>query len=53
MNSHDIHRLRFYQDELFDTKGKLFKAKSIKQVRFLQNRINFLRDKIDEIENGR
>jgi len=53
MNTQDIHRLRFYQDELFETKNRLFKAKSIKQLKFLQNRIVFLQEKIEEIENGR
>jgi hypothetical protein len=52
MNGRDIHRLRFYQEELFEAKNKLFKAKSVKQVKFLQDRINFLLSKIEEIENG-
>jgi len=52
MNTQDIQRLRFYQDELFESKSKLFKAKSVKQVKFLQGRINFLIDKIEEIQNG-
>jgi len=53
MNAQDIHRLRFYQEELFDTKNKLFRAKNVKQLKFLQNRINFLQGRIEEIENGR
>ncbi|MDI6826027.1 MAG: hypothetical protein QMD36_02405 [Candidatus Aenigmarchaeota archaeon] len=52
MNARDMHRLRFYQEELFDTKNKLFKAKSVKQLKFLQDRINFLQDRIEEIQNG-
>ena len=51
MNGQDIHRLRFYQEELFDTKNRLFRAKSVKQLKFLQDRINFLQDRIEEIEN--
>jgi len=51
MNTQDIHRLRFYQDELFETKSKLFRAKTVKQVKFLQDRINFLIGKIDEIQD--
>ena len=53
MKGRDIHRLRFYQEELFEAKNKLFKAKSVRQVKFLQDRINFLLSKIEEIENGR
>jgi len=52
MDAQDIHKLRFYQDELFETKNRLFRAKTVKQVKFLQDRINFLMDKIDEIQNG-
>ncbi len=52
MDAHDLQKLRFYQEELFETKNRLFKAKSIKQVKFLQNRINFLLNKIEEIENN-
>ena len=51
MNGRDMHRLRFYQEELFDTKNKLFRAKSVKQLKFLQNRIVFLQEKIEEIQN--
>ena len=51
MNTQDIQRLRFYQDELFETKSKLFRAKSVKQLKFLQDRINFLIGKIEEIQD--
>lgn len=53
MDRRNMHRLRFYQEELFLTKKRLFGAKSIKQVRFLQDRINFLQTRIDELENGK
>lgn len=53
MDGRDLHRLRFYQEELFETKNKLFRGKNVKQVKFLQNRIMFLQEKIDEIQNGR
>lgn len=51
MNGRDMHRLRFYQEELFDTKSKLFRAKSVKKLKFLQNRIVFLQDKIEKIQD--
>jgi hypothetical protein len=53
MNGHDIQRLRFYQEELFDAKSRLFRAKSVKQVRFLESRITFLQDMINELQNDR
>lgn len=52
MNGNYTRQLRFYQEELFDAKNKLFRAKNLKQVRFLQNRIGFLQEKISEIEDN-
>ena len=52
MNGQDFHRLRFYQEELFDTKSRLFRSKSVKQLKFLQDRINFLQERIDAISNN-
>jgi cob(I)alamin adenosyltransferase len=52
MNGQDMHRLRFYQEELFDTKNKLFRAKSVKQLKFLQDRIIFLQERIEEIQGN-
>lgn len=53
MNGQDFHRLRFYQEQLFESKNKLFNAKSVKQLKFLQDRIGFLMDRIDEIQAQR
>jgi len=53
VNGQDFHRLRFYQEQLFEAKNKLFNAKSVKQVKFLQDRIDFLMTKIDEIQTQR
>jgi len=53
MNGQDLHRLRFYQEQLFETKNKLFNAKNVKQLKFLQGRINFLMSQIDLIQAQR
>lgn len=53
MDKQTLLRLRFYREELFTAKNQLFKAKTIKQVKFLQDRINFLQERIEEIENGK
>jgi len=52
MNSRDLQRLRFYQQELINAKSRLFKVKSLKEVKVLQDRINFLMSKIQEIQNN-
>lgn len=53
MNGQEYHQLRFYQEQLFETKNKLFNAKNVKQLKFLEDRINFLMDRIDEIQAQR
>jgi len=52
VNGQNFHQLRFYQEQLFETKNKLFNAKNIKQVKFLQDRISFLVKNIEKIENN-
>ncbi|MCX8178207.1 MAG: hypothetical protein N3D75_00010 [Candidatus Aenigmarchaeota archaeon] len=52
MNKQDLLRLRFYREELFNAKSQLFKAKNVRQVKYLQDRINFLQERIAEIENS-
>jgi len=52
MEKQDLLRLRFYREELINAKAQLFKAKNIRQVKFWQDRIAFLQEKIAEIENG-
>ncbi len=52
MERQDMLRLRFYREELFNAKNQLFRAKNLRKVRFLQDRINFLQKRIMEIENN-
>lgn len=42
--------LRFYKEQLFEAKSKLFEARSVKEIKFLQSRIDFLKKKIKEME---
>jgi hypothetical protein len=39
----------FFEEQLFETKAALFAASSLKQVRFLQNKIKYLEQKVSEI----
>jgi len=53
MNDHQRYQLmRFYREQLFETKNKLFDARSVKQAKFLQNRISFLEQKLNELERN-
>ncbi len=53
MNGQTYHQLRFYQEELFEAKNKLFNAKNVKQLKFLQDRIKFLVSQIETIQTQR
>lgn len=50
MNGKDIEQARFFEDQLFEAQQALFSATSIKQVKFLQNKIKYLRQQISNIE---
>jgi len=41
----------FFEEQLFDAQRSLFFARSVKEARFLTNRINFLKQQLRE--NGR
>ncbi|MEM7826514.1 MAG: hypothetical protein QW451_02715 [Candidatus Aenigmatarchaeota archaeon] len=42
--------IRFFQEQLLEAQQALFFARTIKQARFLQNKIKYLREKIKEME---
>jgi hypothetical protein len=52
-NNHtNLEEMNFFEDELYEAQRNLFSARSVKQIRFLQNRIDFLRQRVREV-NGR
>lgn len=40
--------LKFYEEQLYEAKRALFEARTIKQAKFLQNRIKFLTEMVKE-----
>jgi hypothetical protein len=42
--------LKFWEEQLYEAKQALFAARTIKQVKFLQNKIKFLSEKVKEIK---
>ncbi|MEM5773293.1 MAG: hypothetical protein QXL86_03700 [Candidatus Aenigmatarchaeota archaeon] len=44
--------LKFFEEQLYEAKQALFAARTIKQARFLQNRIKFLTEKLKEARRG-
>jgi len=39
---------QMFEEQLFQAKQALFKARSVREVRFLQNKINYLMKKLKE-----
>jgi hypothetical protein len=39
----------FFREQLFDAQQSLFVARSVKEAKFLTNRINFLKQQIKEL----
>jgi hypothetical protein len=39
----------FFEEELFRTQQALFAARTIKELKFLQNKLNYLRRKMKEL----
>lgn len=40
--------VQMFEEQLFQAKQALFKARSVREVRFLQNKINYLMKKLKE-----
>jgi hypothetical protein len=45
----DWEDIKYIEDQLFEAKQALFSARSVREVKFLQNKIKFLSDKIREL----
>ncbi len=53
MNSRNpLNDPQFVEEELFDTQRALFSAKTVREMKFLQSKLNFLKLKAKEI-NGK
>ena len=48
MNGKNIEQTRFFEDQLFETQQALFAATSVKQIRFLQNKIKYLKEQLSK-----
>jgi len=50
MNGKDRDNARFFEEQLFEAKQALFAATTIKQAKFLQNKIKYLNQKVNGSE---
>lgn len=47
------YRLKFYNEELFTAKRSLFNAKSVRNLKAIQQRIKYLDEQVKLIESGK
>ena len=52
MNGKGAENPAFVEEELFLAKQALFNAKTVKQLKFQQLRINYLKEKMKELNGG-
>jgi len=50
-NRHE--EVNLLEEELFEAKQALFAARSVKELKFLQNKINYLSKKLRELNSSR
>jgi len=46
----NIEEVRFIQEQLFETKQALFAATTVRQIKFLQSKLNYLRQQAKKLE---
>jgi hypothetical protein len=50
LNRNNFEEVRFIEEQLFDTKQALFSETSVRRIRFLQSKINYLKEKAKQLE---
>jgi hypothetical protein len=46
----NLDQIRFIEEQLFETKQALFAATTVRQIKFLQSKINYLRQQAKKFE---
>lgn len=50
MNGKHFEDVSFFEEQLYDAKQALFEAKTVREIKFLQTKINYLSQKVQEME---
>jgi len=50
LNRIDIEQIRFIQEQLFETKQAMFAATTVRQIKFLQSKLNYLKQQAKKLE---
>lgn len=49
-NRDSLEQIRFIEEELFYAKRAMFSATTVREIKFLQSKINYLKQKAKELE---
>jgi len=49
---HSIEQARFFEEQLYEAKQALFFAKTVREVKFIQNKISYLSQKLKETNDN-
>jgi len=49
-STNNLEQVRFIEEQLFDAKQAMFSANSVREVKFLQNKIKYLREQARKLE---
>jgi hypothetical protein len=50
MNGKRFEDASFFEEQLYDAKQALFEAKTVREIKFLQTKIKYLSQKVNELE---
>jgi hypothetical protein len=45
MNNRNLEQIRFIEEQLYEARQALFAAKTVRQIKFIQSKINYLRER--------
>ena len=50
MNGKRFEDVNFFEEQLFEARQALFEAKTVRQIKFLQTKIKYLSQKVQDLE---
>jgi hypothetical protein len=50
-NRVNLEQVRFIEEQLFETKQALFAATTVRQIKFLQSKLNYLKQQAKKLES--
>lgn len=45
MNGRNLEQIRFIEEQLYEARHALFAAKTVREIKFIQSKINYLRER--------